>query len=154
MIRADLIRKRKAYYNEAYLHADTAECYEQLQHCDFGFVHQVLSYTRRHADTQTVTFAQRYATVRLERLLMLKEYGPDYFDRNEFEELFRNEERGYYYFLIQQMLRRRGKDYFDYHRKRLKLYGLRLSGKKIFYFLIRRLTAHPVDIKLLFKQMR
>lgn len=153
LIRADLIRKRKAYYNEAYYHADTAECFEQLQNCYFGFVHQILSYTRRHADTQSVTFAQRYETDRIERLLWLKEYGPAYFDRDELEELFRKEERGYYQFLAQQILRRRGKDFFDYHRKRLNLYGLHLLQKKLFYFLIRRLIAHPFDIKLLFKQM-
>jgi len=153
-IRSELIRKREAYYNEAYLHADTAECFEQLQNSDFGFVHKILSYTRRHSDAQTATFSQRYATERPERLSWLKEYGPTYFDRNELEELFKKEEQGYYYFLVQQMLRQRKKDFFDYHKKRLNLYGLHLSQKKLIYFLIRRLIAHPADIKLLFKQMR
>ena len=152
-IRSELIRKRKDYYNKTYLHADTAECFEQLQNSDFGFVHKILSYTRRHSDTQTATFSHRYATERPERLSWLKEYGPVYFDRDELKELFDKEERGYYYFLIQQILRRRRKDFFDYHRKRLNLYGLHLSRKKLVYFLIRRLIAHPVDIKLLFKQM-
>ena len=147
LIRADLIRKRKAYYNESYYHADTAECIEQLQKCDFGFVHQVLSYTRRHGDTQTATMVQRYATERPERLSWLREYGPAYFDQNELEELFKKEERGYYYFLVQQILRRRGRDFFDYHRKSLKQFGLHLSHKKLIYFLIRRLIGHPADIK-------
>ena len=111
LIRADLIRNRKAYYNESYYHADSAECFEQLQNCDFGFVHQVLSYTRRHPDTQTVTFAHRYGTNNIERLLWVKEYGPVFFDKNELKELFTKEERGYYYFLVQQILTRRGKEF-------------------------------------------
>jgi len=153
-IRSELIRKREDYYNKTYLHADTAECFEQLQNSDFGFVHKILSYTRRHSDAQTATFSHRYATERPERLSWLKEYGPVYFDRDELEELFDKEERGYYQFLAQQILRRRGKDFFDYHRKRLKQHGLHLLQKKLFYFLIKRLIAHPFDIKLLSKRMR
>ena len=76
LIRADLVRKHEAYYNESYYHAGPAECFEQLQDCDFGFVHQVLSYTRRDIDAQTATFRHRYATERPERLAWLKEYGP------------------------------------------------------------------------------
>jgi len=153
LIRADLIRKRHNYYNESYYHADTAECFEQLQNCDFGFVHQLLTYTRRHSDTQTSTMVQRYRTGFPERLSWLKEYGPAYFDRDELEELFRKEERGYYYFLTQQILRRRGKDFFDYHRKRLNQYGFHLSQKKLIYFLTRRLISHPADIKLFFRHL-
>ena len=154
LIRADLIRQRKDYYNKAYYHADTAECFEQLQNGDFGFVQQILSFTRRHSDSQTVTFSHRYATHRIEELAWLKEYGPIYFDQNEFKECFKKEERRYYYFLTQQVLMRRGKDFFDYHRKRLKQFGIHLSQKKLIYFLTRRLIAHPADLKILFKQLR
>ena len=151
MIRADLIRQREDYYNKAYLHADTAECFEQLQNGDFGFVQQILSFTRRHTDTTTVNFAQRYATERPERLSWLKEYGPAYFDKDELEELFRKEEQAYYYFLVQQLLKRREKEFFDYQKKRSNLYGLHLSQKKLFYFLARRLIAHPADMKQYFE---
>lgn len=154
LIRADLVQKRKAYYNETYYHAGPAECFEQLQNCNFGFVHQVLLYTRRETDAQTASFGKRYATERPERLAWLKEYGPAYFDRDELEELFRNEERGYYRFLAQQILRRRGNDFFDYHMKRLKQHGFHLSRKRLLCSLIRRLIAHPFDIKLLFERMR
>ena len=122
LIRADLIRKKKDYYNEAYYHADTAECFEQLQNGDFGFVHQILSLTRRHSDAQTATFSQRYSTHHIEELAWLKEYGAVYFDRIELEELFKKEERRYYYFLTQQILVRRGKDFFEYHKETLEAF--------------------------------
>jgi glycosyltransferase involved in cell wall biosynthesis len=157
LIRADLVRKHKAYYNESYYHAGPAECFEQLQNCDFGFVHQVLSYTRRDIDAQTATFRHRYATVRPERLAWLKEYAPAYFDRDELEKLFRKEERGYYQFLAQQVLNRRGDDFFDYHKKRLEQHGFHLSRKRLSSSLIRGLIgliAHPRKIKLLIGQSR
>jgi hypothetical protein len=157
LIRADLVRKHEAYYNESYYHAGPAECFEQLQNCDFGFVHQVLSYTRRDIDAQTATFRQRYATERPERLAWLKEYGPAYFDRDELGKLFRNEEQQYYRFLAQQVLSRRGKDFFDYHEKRLEQHGFHLSRKRLAHSLIRELTgliAHPHSIKLLIKRSR
>jgi glycosyltransferase involved in cell wall biosynthesis len=157
LIRADLVRKRKAYYNESYYHAGPAECFEQLQNCDFGFVHQVLSYTRRDIDAQTATFRQRYATGRPERLAWLKEYAPAYFDPDELEELFRKEERGYYRFLAQQVLNRRGKDFFDYQKKRLEQHGFHLSRKRLLYSQIRGLIGlitHPHKIKPLINQSR
>ena len=154
LIRADLIRNCKAYYNETFYHADTAECFERLQNCDFGFVHQVLSYTRRHPDTQTVTFSQRYATGRLERFVMLLEFGPFYFNKNEFREEFRKERSRYYRFMAQQVLERREQDFFDFHRKRLKHFGIHLSRRKLLSMLIRRIIAHPTDIRLLFKRIR
>src|SRR6185312_14650363 len=46
LIRSDLIRSRRPFYNEPNLHADTEVCLELLKTCDFGFVHQVLTYTR------------------------------------------------------------------------------------------------------------
>jgi glycosyltransferase involved in cell wall biosynthesis len=46
LYRADLVRARDPFYNEANIHADTEICFELLKTCDFGFVHQVLTYTR------------------------------------------------------------------------------------------------------------
>ena len=152
LIRADLIIERKAYYNESYYHAGPAECFEYLQKCDFGFVHQVLSYTRRDTDAQTATFCKRYLTEGPERLSWLKEYGPAYFDRDELKVECRNEEPKYYRLLAEQILRRRGKDFFDYHKKRLKQYGFHLSRKRLTYSLIREIIARLFDTKFLFQR--
>jgi len=142
LIRADLIRGSKNYYNESYYHAGPAECFEYLQKWDFGFVHQVLSYSRRDTDAQTATFSERYATEAPERLSWLKEYGPAYFDRDELKVEFKNEERRYYRLLAKRILRRSNRDFFEYQKKRLKQGGFHLSQRRLLCSLISVLFVH------------
>ena len=48
LIRSDLVRARDPFYNVDNPFQDDQEaCYEVLRTCDFGFVHQVLTFTRR-----------------------------------------------------------------------------------------------------------
>ncbi len=53
LLRSDLVRNRDSFYNEANLNADRVVCFDILQQADFGFVHQVLTYTRRHNESMT-----------------------------------------------------------------------------------------------------
>ena len=53
LIRSDLIRNRKSFYDESYLHSDVGVCYELLEDHDFGFVHQVLTFIRPHDESLT-----------------------------------------------------------------------------------------------------
>ena len=82
--RSDLGRAREKFYNEANLHADTEVCYDLLQSVDFGFVHQVLTFTRRHNEAMT-SFANRMKTHIPSRILVLLKYGPVYLERHEHE---------------------------------------------------------------------
>ena len=50
LIRADEIRKRPDFFNEANPHADKEVCFDILRDGDFGFIHQVLTFTRLHAE--------------------------------------------------------------------------------------------------------
>jgi hypothetical protein len=84
LLRSDLVRERAKFYNESNLHADTEVCYELLQNVDFGFVHQVLTFTRRHNEA-TTTFANRMKTHIPSRLLVLVKHGRTYLERDEFE---------------------------------------------------------------------
>jgi|ADGO01.1.fsa_nt_gi Glycosyltransferases involved in cell wall biogenesis len=58
LLRAEPVRRREAFYNEANLHADTEAILELLREGDFGFVHETLTVTRAHAE-QNTTFARR-----------------------------------------------------------------------------------------------
>jgi glycosyltransferase involved in cell wall biosynthesis len=51
MFRADLVRGRAPFYVEGRLFEDAEVCFELLAGCDFGFVHQVLSFTRTENDS-------------------------------------------------------------------------------------------------------
>jgi glycosyltransferase involved in cell wall biosynthesis len=118
LIRSGLIRARQKFYNERNLHADTEVCYELLRETDFGFVHQVLTFTRRHNEAAT-TFANRMKTHVPGKLLVLLKYGEYYLDDDEFEKLLGMLIRRYVRSLFKGVLQLRmvrDTAYRDYHR--------------------------------------
>jgi glycosyltransferase involved in cell wall biosynthesis len=84
LIRSDLIRERPRFYNEENLHADLEVCFDILLSADLGFVHQVLTYTRRHRDAVTWE-AGRLNTYIGGWLRVLLVYGPFYLTADERE---------------------------------------------------------------------
>lgn len=134
LIRADLIRNRKAFYDEAHLYADRIATYEALQHSDFGFVHHVLSYMREH-DEQVMSFMRRVNAWMSCRLYILTNYGPVFLKTDEYEKLLRQKLKDYYKFLGKTVYHRRScwkeKDFWDWHRDELKKIGYPLSLTKL-----------------------
>jgi glycosyltransferase involved in cell wall biosynthesis len=64
MYRADLVRAREPEFfpelradDDGFVnfHSDSDVCYSLLEESDFGFVHQILSFTRRHTNSVTAT---------------------------------------------------------------------------------------------------
>src|SRR5262249_11177650 len=104
MLRADLVRSRNPFYDERSLHPDEAACYEVLQTSDFGFVHQVLTYQRRHRATITYSVARRLNTYLLAHMKMLKAYGPVYLTRAEYDEAVRERMAAYYRYLSRALI--------------------------------------------------
>lgn len=124
LIVSDLIRSQDRFYNESNLHADTEACYDILTTTDFGFVHQVLTYTRRHRGSLT----QQNHSLRtrlLAQFFHLQKYGPTYLSEEEYRDRLRRKTTQYYRFLCQQFLRHR--DVWRYQRRRLEQYGMTLS---------------------------
>ncbi len=107
MIRADIVRKRgDSFYDPSYVHADTAVCYEVLRESDYGFVHQVLTYTRDH-DASVTAWTTRVGSWLPDHIEMLVSFGPTYLRPNEYQRRFRELERRYYIMLLKYALRLR-----------------------------------------------
>jgi len=130
LLRADLVRSRKSLYNENNLHADTEACFDILQNSDFGFVHQVLSFTRRENEANT-SFAKRLDTFVLGDLIIVKKYGPIYLNNNEFKRILNNRLKNYYRFLGKNVFKNRGEKFWDYHKNGLQELGLPISLTKL-----------------------
>jgi glycosyltransferase involved in cell wall biosynthesis len=125
--RADLVRKSKAFYPNPSPHADTSACYKCLSEADFGFVHQVLSYGRKHDATQSSASAKLNKCAS-SCLSNLQTYGPLYLDQAELDRLIRENLRGYYDFLaVEYIVGFRGKDFWKYHQERFAELGYPLS---------------------------
>jgi glycosyltransferase involved in cell wall biosynthesis len=122
LIRSDIIRSRRAFYKESVIHADTDGCFDVLQDHDFGFVHQVLTFTRRHNESLT-SLTNRFSTRRLANFIVLLRYGPIYLTEEEYERRLEQELEHYYRFLGRSVFELKGKEFWNYHRRELKKLG-------------------------------
>jgi glycosyltransferase involved in cell wall biosynthesis len=155
LIRSDLIRQRDLFYNEANLHADTEVCFELLQHTDFGFVHQVLTYTRKHSDAVS-SFSERFRTYILGNLAVLKKYGPVFLSKEEYEKCLERKINQYYDFLGKNVFRLRGKDFWKYHRNGMQNLGIPVKFTKVatvsFFDLLSLLSSPKHALKRVVKK--
>ena len=126
LIRSDLIRSRAAFYDESIIQADKKACFEILQHTDFGFVHQVLTYTRRHNESMT-SLIHRFNTRQLGKLIYLVRYGPVFLTEAEYRMRFQREFANYYRFLARSAFEFREREFWNYHQATLKKLGYPLS---------------------------
>jgi glycosyltransferase involved in cell wall biosynthesis len=126
LIRSDLIRNRTPFYNELSLHADTEACYELLQNSDFGFVHQVLSYTRRENESIS-SVTRSFNPNLLDKYIMVKKYGSVYLAPNEFRRCSKQIEGRYYGFLAESALTAKGKEFWEYQKRGLETVGERIK---------------------------
>src|SRR5262245_58387599 len=86
LIRSDLIRAERACYNDDEFltqYTDQDACYRWLRHTDFGFVHQVLTYSRDHEASLTTALTRLNAALPAQLMVLLK-YGPLYLDPGEY----------------------------------------------------------------------
>jgi len=130
LIRSDLVRKRKNFYPESTISADTQVCFELLQESDFGFVHQVLTYTRRHNESMS-SLIHRFKTYRLARLIYLTKYGPLFLSDRDYENLLKRRIEGYHKFLAQSVYELRDREFWKYHKNQLENLGYHLSWAKL-----------------------
>lgn len=119
LIRSDLVRERASFYDEGYLHADVAACYELLQNSDFGFVHQVLFFIREH--DQSVTSENVLSLNRriYSNLDLLTTYGPIFMTKEEYAKTSEKHVAAYYQFLARSVFKLRERDFWTFHKSAL-----------------------------------
>lgn len=93
LIRSDLVRARVPFYDRDYnvseeypFTEDLAACCEVLRESDLGFVHQVLTFTRRDGRSPFSKFSRLRASVP-EHLNLLLRYGSVYLTRPEYQRI-------------------------------------------------------------------
>jgi hypothetical protein len=127
LFRAHLVKAQDPFFNEANLHGDMEACLVLLKTCDFGFVHQILTYKRLRPGSLTA-FTEDINTLIAGHLHNLVMHGPDYLTRAEFEECLRRQVCEYYNFLAISLMRgRRDKKFWDYHKRKLTEAGIDFS---------------------------
>jgi glycosyltransferase involved in cell wall biosynthesis len=118
LYRADLVRAEESFYPNLTHESDTSACYKQLQHCDFGFVHQVLSYGRIHQRALS-TEAKALNAYQPSLLNDLVTYGRSFLSPDELQRRTREVLNDYYHYLAVSAVHRREKSFWQYHKRRL-----------------------------------
>ena len=142
LIRSDLLKKRKSIYNPKHLHSDGAACLDFLTESDFGFVHQVLTYTRRHDESVTSRLALKYHSHRLGPLQHMIDYGPLFLTDEEYLNRLKALVEFNHRELAKDIVRLRSKELFMYHYYRLKEMNIKIRPFKLLFSMLLHIYSY------------
>lgn len=126
LLRSDLVKASESFYDESNSHRDSEACLRILKSWDFGFVHQVLTYIRiREADGRT--YSQQYNTYLPNNIDRLLKFGPAVLSQEELSARLKYYWTRYYDYLAASVFRLREKEFWAFHREKMKSIGYPLS---------------------------
>lgn len=153
MVRADLVRQREYFYPENRMFADSVAMFEVLKDVDFGFVHQVLSFSRLEADSIS-GLMESYGPMHLDRTIRLALFGRQYLTAEECDRYVAEQERVHARFLAEAWLRRRKPELWELHRRGLGTIGRELQDAWTLRDVLAVALHYAFSPLLLFSAMR
>lgn len=130
MYRSDLVRTRERFYDEQNYFEDSLVCYELLASCRYGFVHEVLTGARTDPEAISAPLIEHNAWL-LHELMLVHRFGSRDLTPEEYRIRWRTLSRRYFRFLGGAALRRRSREFWEYHRAGLAEIGIDLSPARI-----------------------
>ncbi len=121
LFRSDLVRSRDPFYDERYWpFEDGHACFDLLKTWKFGFVHQVLTYSRRDNDS-TIARVRSFGFELFLQFSMLVAHGRDYLSEEEYRRCLMEAERGYLLFLSKKVCARHRESaaFWEFHHRGL-----------------------------------
>jgi glycosyltransferase involved in cell wall biosynthesis len=127
LMRSEFVRSRDPFYEERHApFEDSHACYDALRTWNFGFVHQVLTYSRR--DNESILAEIRpFEFTRFIRLAEIVGHGRNYLSEDEYRFCLKQAEHDYFYFLGWSVLQGRDSKFWKFHRERLASIGYSLN---------------------------
>jgi glycosyltransferase involved in cell wall biosynthesis len=128
MYRSSAVRQHHPFYNETILHDDYDKCMQLLEQWDFGFVHQVLSFTR--TDNESIYFGTGLDQLRFFALTwysIVLRYATVFLTPNEATALITETKHWYHGILAKEAVRFRGRGFWRHHQEGLKAVGQTLD---------------------------
>jgi glycosyltransferase involved in cell wall biosynthesis len=137
LFRSDLVRGHDPFYNESNMQADSEACFELLKECDFGFVHQILTFSRNRP-TSRLEASRELNTLAAGVLHEVLVYGRYYLTPQEYAHSLKATVSKYYDFLALNLVEHRPRAFWDYHKQKLKEEGVGFSRARLAYMVSRR----------------
>ena len=139
MVRSDIIRSTDKFYDENTVSPDIDMCFRVLKNHDFGFVHQVLTYTRRYNDS-IMSILTKFNHKLLTDLFVFLRYGDYYLEKPEYDQRRREIESKYDESIGESILRRMPPQYWQFQKEALSVVGFEISKRKMLWCLIKVLA--------------
>jgi len=144
LLRSDLVLERTPFYAESYVpFEDAAVIFDLLRHYNFGFVHQVLTFSRRDNSSVMKSLMDLDCPIAFQ-VFMQREFGHDFLTPEEYHDQWWWRERAYFQTLADGLLELRGKEFWKFHKSMLKRMGYSFRSAHV----LRLLLGQVADIVL------
>jgi len=140
LLRASVVRASQPFYNPLNFHGDNEAYLRLLQHHDFGFVHQVLSYNRKGEDSRTTAYLDRVGSQTAADIDELTKFGPFYLTAEEHAARLRGATRAHYAFLARSVFEFRNREFWHYHSTHLRAMGYPLRYGLLAWHVVNRIA--------------
>lgn len=138
LFRSDSVRHRDPFYDEKNMHCDSETCFELLKNCDFGFVHQVLTFSRDDRANSRLQASRELNTAAAGILHELVLYGPYYLSPKEYADRLETTVSKYYDLLASRILSWRNRKFWDYHKSKLMEEGIEFKYSRLAFSVVKR----------------
>lgn len=139
LMRSSLVRTRVPFYEERYAPFEDAHaCFDLLKDWNFGFVHQVLTYSRRDNESM-LSRVRWFGFMLLCRFTMVVAHGKDYLTSEEYACCLKDAEQPYFLYLGKAAcsLRSPGEKFWKFHRDGLASVNYRLDSRLLWKWIPR-----------------
>jgi glycosyltransferase involved in cell wall biosynthesis len=122
LFRSDVVRVAERFFPADWIHEDVEACFRVLEHHDLGFVHQVLTFSRKNLGSLTSQVA-RFNPGPIRKYMFAKQYGPRFLNDYECKKHLQAVTDFYGQFLAESWFQLRSKEFWDFQRKGLAAVG-------------------------------
>jgi glycosyltransferase involved in cell wall biosynthesis len=126
LYRTSLVRAYKEFFAGSAPSADTDAIFRVLQHSEYGFVHQVLSYERVHEGMVSSRLMSLNSFL-VDQIEFLVNYGPIYLNQDETETRLEDLLSLYYDCLASGIVNFRDREFWNYHKDRMRDIGINID---------------------------
>jgi glycosyltransferase involved in cell wall biosynthesis len=136
LLRSDLVLGRTPFYDESYVpFEDAAAIFQLLAQCNFGFVHQVLTFSRRDNASMMMSL-WALDCPKAFQLLMLREFGGAFLESDEYRKQLKQKERAYCQLLVDGMVALRGREFWRFHAAMLGRMGYTFRSVRVWWLFL------------------
>jgi glycosyltransferase involved in cell wall biosynthesis len=136
LLRSDLVLRHTPFYQESYdPFEDAATIFQLLKDCNFGFVHQVLTFSRRDNPSLMKSLLDFDCPIAFQ-IFMQREFGHDFLTPDEDRAQMQWRERAYFQTLADGVVELKGREFWKFHRAMLKRMGYSFRSAHVWRLLL------------------